>query len=75
MYRERFETIIKTDGEDTGDGIARSRGPPPPNSRTLPPPPPPGTVGPLGYADEKQYMCITCRNERLADEKLADENV
>ena len=65
MYRDRFETIIKTEGEDSGAGNGYSQ-PQRPVSASYHHAPPPahmtGTPGvlpgnhPPGIADEKQQM-------------------
>lgn len=74
-FRERFEVIIKTDGEDSGGGTGFFH----PNPPTQPPTPHatppavrlaggnpgtmPGAYNPHGV-DEKQYVCKTCKDEK-----------
>ena len=73
MYRNRFESIIKTEGEDSSGGRAGHSHHPLPTSYTLPAPPPVLVTGPPGvmpgyYApgtvDEKQQMW---KNEKAAN--------
>lgn len=77
-FRERFEAIIKTDGEDSGGGPGCSHHTPstqPPSQRAAPPPARPasgdreampGAYDPHG-SDEKQYLCKSCKKEKAID--------